>query len=627
MITPARTFSVLIPHCAHRGFHGLTKAMCLSLGLSLAFSPARAAIPDTVHPDFELRQLRMPTTYKTMGLAFLKDGTLVLATTDVIGGGEVPDANSNHKIFLVRGASTDSLPALVKEISNGWKQIAGIVVAEDRIYVSDRDGFYEIMDREAPSDSAVNRRQILKWPDENHWNNGPFWHQWAFTPLYLNGFFYAPYSGSIRPGGWSSVDPTSRLSGAFLKWDAAGNLEAFAGGLRSPNGANANPATGEIFAVDNQGSWLPSSTFMRIRQGRFYGHRQSTPDVDTGGNVLGTHPPNFAEALPYDSPVAWLPHGTVRSSPSQPIMLPKGRFAGDWIIGDINNPGLVRVALDKVGDVYNGAVFWFSKGTGQAAINRMAMAPDGSIVIGTLTHIGGNWPSGDKCPLYLLTAREQPSAFDFKAVRALADGLELEFTQPVNPDSISPAHFQVKSWQYQRQQEYGLGRQPDEPRRVEMAEASKDRKRVHLVIPDLPEDRVVYVKIADVASSGGKPLWNDEAWFTLNAVPARVWEESLPIALTAPASPALAVDLKVREGRMDIAFGCGSAAAPCYRTLEASLYSLAGKKVAVRTVAGGEPMRFQRPGSGPGLYLLKARVLDPVPAAKRIAPVTLRILF
>ncbi|MDB5050925.1 MAG: hypothetical protein JWO30_3996 [Fibrobacteres bacterium] len=591
----------------------MTKALRALAPLILILSVSRAAIPEAAHPDYGLAEVRMPALYKTMGLAFLKDGTMVLAVTDFVGGGEAPDADVNGKVYLIKGASTDSLPGLVKEISNTWRQLSGVVVVEDHVYVSDRDGFYEIPDLVAPPDLAANRRLIVKWPDENHWNKGPFWHQWVFTPLYRDGYFYGPYSGSINGGGWSNVDPTSALSGAFLKWNLGGNLEAFAGGLRSPNGANLDPATGEMFVTDNQGSWLPSSTFMRIRQGRFYGHRQNSPEVDTGGNIIATHAANFAEGLPYEPPVAWLPHGIVRSSPSQPILLRKGTFAGDWLIGDVNGMGLVRVSLDKVGDGYNGAVFWFSRGTNLSALNRMAEAPDGGIVIGTITRIGGNWPAGDKSPLYLLTAKPQATAFDIKSVRSLDDGLELEFTQPVNPDSVGPEHFNVKSSQYIRQKEYGIGKQGDENRTVTETEPSQDRKRVHLKIGALPTDRVVYIKVEGLFSSGGKTLWNDEAWFTLNATSARKWDKEAPtsrIASGGAAVPSLgARSLTVIDDALEVTVGCGVSAGGCGTGsgFSARLLDPTGRLLAEKTGSGSGRVRFSRPGNGPRVYLLQLR--------------------
>jgi hypothetical protein len=503
----------------------VTVRFILSVILWLSFSPPRvnAAIADSVHPDFEIAEIKLPALYKTMGLGFLSNGTMVLATTETIGMGEIPKEDPLHQIFLITGASTTALPKSMIEIANSWKQIAGITVVDDKIFVSDRDGFYAINSLLSPGDLSSNRSLIIKWPNEDHWNYGVSWHQWVFTPMYWKGSFYAPYSGSIRQGGWSSVDATSSLSGALLKWNLQGAMTAYAGGFRSPNGANLNPQTGEMFVTDNQGSWLPSSTFMRILPGHFYGHRQSSPDLDDSGRIVANHPPNFAESLPYDPPVAWLPHGTVRSSPSQPIMIPTGLYAGDWLIGDVNNPGLVRVALDRVGEAINGSVFWFTKGMGPAAINRMAWDPQGGLIIGTIAHIGGNWPAGEKGAIYRLWSKGAPSVFDMKAVRSLSDGVEIEFTQPVKTSSVSSTNFSVKQNQYLRVSEYGQGKQPDVPLSIEGWEISTDKRRVYLKMSGLKEDRVIEIQVIGVESAESRLLWNDAVWFTLNKRSSRNW--------------------------------------------------------------------------------------------------------
>lgn len=594
-----------------------------------AFAPIHGETPDsTVHPDFHLKELQMPSRYKTMGLAFLGDGTLVLAATEEIAEkiamGEVPKPDPKNKVFLVKGISTDTLPVRIREVAHSWKQVTGVTVVEDRIFVADRDGFYEVLQKEpADEDFGANRKLIVNWPDEGKWDFGPYWHHWAFTPLFRDGHFYAPYSGSIRVGG-SNTAPTSRFSGAMLKWDLSGNLEAFAGGLRAPNGAGLDPESGDMFVTDNQGSWLPASTFLRIREGRFYGHRQSSPDLNPDGSVSAVHPPNFAESLPYDSPIAWLPHGEVRSSPSQPVRIGKGWFAGDWLVGDVNNPGLVRVSLDKVGEEYNGGVFRFSGGMGMAAVNRMIAGPDTGIIIGTLCRIGGNWPIGEKTPMYKLTAKDNPSSFDFKAVRSVAGGLELEFTQPVHPDSLAPERFKIKTWEYIRDREYGKGKQAEETLRIASADASRDRKRLYLEIPGLLRDRVVHIKLAGLASSGGKPLWNDEAWFTLKALSGRAWNPDAGGARLAGPRPK-AVGFKVFSpgpGVLEIAFaGQGR--------YTASLRNLAGALVDRRAGAGPARLRMGRPASGPGVYILQvAPELDAAaPGAAGNAIVTRKIIF
>lgn len=574
--------------------------------MGLAFHYAGAAIVDAVHPDFELKEIRMPAKFKTMGLGFLEDGTMVLATTEAIGGGEIPDPDPQHRIYLVKGASPDSMPSTMVDVADNWRQVAGITVANGQIFVSDRDGFYRLSNLTTVGDPRANRELMVKWPDENHWNNGPSWHQWVFTPFYWKGSFYAPYSGSIRTGGWSSVDPTTSLSGAFLTWDLKGVLKAYAGGLRSPNGADVDPETGEMFVTDNQGSWLPASTFLRIRPGHFYGHRQSSPDLDTAGHVIATHLPNFAESLPYDPPVAWLPYGTVRCSPSQPVRVPQGTYAGDWLIGDVNSPGLIRVSVDRVGDAMNGSVFWFSKGTGSAAINRMAYDKQGGLVIGTLTHIGGNWPAGDNAPLYLLAPKPAASlsgpAYDIQSVRSVSDGLELRFTRPVLPESLKAARFSVKHWQYIRMMEYGQGMQADTALPVEGAEASHDGKTVHLRIPGLREDRVVYVHVTGLPSADGAALWNDEAWFTLNAKSGRIWNPAAGLSAEKSGRRAIGPAMAVRsagQGILEVTLdGEGRG--------ELSLTALDG--TCVKRVSGASgTLRISRPGAAPGVFLLAAR--------------------
>lgn len=497
----------------------LTSTFLLPISLAVVLQNGHAGIPDAVHPDFTISQVPLPVNYQTQGIGFLKDGRMALAVIDFIGGGEVPNnPSAGAKVLLVNGyTGTEASAVKVEEISNSWLQFAGLTIANDKLYVSDRDGFYEIPELVVPADKTKNRKLIVKWPDENTWNEGGFqWHQWVFTPMFNNGFFYAPYSGCIRQGGPSDRKATSKMAGAFLKWDLTGKMETYAGGLRSPNGANWDPATGEMYVADNQGSWFPSSTFSLMKPGKFYGHRQT-------GN-----PPNWAESLPYQPPVAWLPQDAVRKSPSQPIIIPTGKYAGDWLIGDVNWSGFVRVAIDRVGEAYNGAVFFFSQGMGNSAIQRLAYGPDGALYIGTLKTVAGNWPGGDDQPMYRMSAKPTATAFEMKAVRSLADGLEIEFTQPVDSATISNSAFNAKHWQYIRESGYGNGKQAEVNLTISATELSTDKKRVHLKISGLVADRVVNIKHTGL-KSGGKAAWNDESWFTLNTISTRTWSATVGI--------------------------------------------------------------------------------------------------
>jgi hypothetical protein len=466
------------------------------------------------------------------------------------------------------------------------------------VYVSDRDGFYEIQQLSVPADLTLNRKLIVKWPVPGAgfaWSQwGVQWHQYAFTPIYSKGFFYAPYSGSIGNGGPSDVAPTSAMTGAFLKWDLTGKLETFAGGLRSPNGANVDDATGDMFVCDNQGSWFPSSTFQLMKQGKFYGHRQSSP-----------HPANWAESLPVELPTAWLPQIEVRASPSQPVVIPKGKYAGDWLLGDVNSPGLIRVALDKIGDIYNGSVFWFSKGTANAAINRLAFGPDGALYMGTLATIAGTWPSGSNTAMYRLEPKAAATAFEMKAIRSLADGLEIEFTQPFDKATILTTAFVTKQWQYIRQAGYGQGRQPDQALTVTAVETSTDNLRAHLKIAGLVKDRVIYIKHTGIKSASAQNPWNDESWFTLNSVSSRAWNAVVATRdIVAKASrPAGDVSCKLDvKGMLSVTVaGLGG--------WNAVLVSPQGQVIAQHNGSGFTQFQLAT-GSHAGLHLLRVQLKD-----------------
>jgi len=482
-----------------------------------AITFSTAGIPDALHPDFTLSEVPLPAKYWCMGVAFLQDGRMALAVTDFEGGGEVPENKSaGNKVLIVSGSSSTSSAGIkVEEVANTWSQLAGITVANDMVYVSDRDGFYKINQLTAPADPKLNRTLIVKWPDENKWNTSFQWHQWAFTPMYYKGSFYGPYSGCIRPGGPSDVEPTSSKEGGFLKWDLSGNLEAIAGGLRSPNGANVDTATGEMFVADNQGSWLPACTFALMKPGKFYGHRQTPP-----------HAANWAESLPYEPPVAWLPYPEAGRSTTQPVRVPSGTYTGDWLMGDINTNGLRRIGLDKVGTTYNGAVFQFSLGSGNSAINRLTYGPDGALYLGTFRQVAGNWSDFESAPLYRMTPKTTANVFEMRGIHSLADGIEIEFTKPVDIATIMKGNFLTEQWQYIRMAGYGDGKQSTQGLTISNVDVSTDKLRVHLKIDGLVIDRTIHIKTSNI-TGGGKAPWNDETWFTLNAISTRTWNATV----------------------------------------------------------------------------------------------------
>lgn len=111
-------------------------------------------------------------------------------------------------------------------------------------------------------------------------------------------------------------------------------------------------------------------------------------------------------------------------------------------------------------------------------------------------------------------------AFEVSRATAKSNGVELEFTQPLDPRCGWEADaYYVEQWPFD-----GKGGAPARDGStiaVKSASVSADRKRVFLEIPGLKASHVVYLRVLPPCiSAGGDALWSTESWLTLNQMPA-----------------------------------------------------------------------------------------------------------
>jgi len=105
-------------------------------------------------------------------------------------------------------------------------------------------------------------------------------------------------------------------------------------------------------------------------------------------------------------------------------------------------------------------------------------------------------------------------------VRALANGLELEFTRPLDPRvGWDPECYYLEQWPL----DVAAGTLPRRDGTVypvRTASVSADRTCVFLELDELKPDRVVYIRLLPPClSEDGQRLWSTEAWYTLGVVP------------------------------------------------------------------------------------------------------------
>ncbi|MFF4522693.1 family 16 glycoside hydrolase [Streptomyces bluensis] len=459
-------------------------------------SPGDGLPLTSVRPDLTLTDLR-PDGFEPQvsGMDWLPDGRLAITTW---GGSD----NVAGEVYLLDNVTgrTSRDEVTVKKVASGLREPMGIKYVDGSLYVSQKHELTRLVDKD-DDDVTDEYRTVATWP------YGKNFHEFAFGLLYRDGHFYVNLSVSIDLGGATTVPQPAPGRGVTYKVSKkTGRISPVAGGLRTPNGIGWGP-DGDIFATDNQGGWLPSSKLVQIKQDRFFNHY--------------TEPSGPFDDSPVTEPVLWLPQNEIANSPSTPLLLKKGRFAGQMLFGDVTYGGLQRAYLEKVKGQYQGAVFRYTQGL-EAGVNRITMGPDGAIYAGGLG-ADGNWGQEGKLKFGLqkLTPNGK-NTFDIQTMRAVPGGFDLTYTQPVSATTAEELakHYRAEQWRYTPTADYGGPKIAEESLPVRSATLSEDGRTVRLRLDDLKPGRVVHVRSPrPFASASGEQLWSTEAWYTLNRIP------------------------------------------------------------------------------------------------------------
>lgn len=390
----------------------------------------------------------------------------------------------------------------VKKVASGLREPMGIKYVDGSLYVSQKHELTQLVDSDRDF-VADEYRTVATWP------YGGNFHEFAFGLLYRDGYFYVNLSVAINYGGATTTPQPAPGRGTTYKISKkTGKIQPIAGGLRTPNGIGWGPG-GDIFTTDNQGGWLPASKLVHIKQDRFFNHY--------------TEPSGPFDDRSVTEPVLWLPQNEIANSPSTPLYLTKGRFAGQMLLGDVTYGGLQRAYLEKVKGQYQGAVFRYTQGL-EAGVNRITMGPDGAVYAGGLG-ADGNWGQEGKLKFGLQKLTPNGgNTFDIKEMRAVPGGFDLEYTQPLSPATAEKlaSSYQAEQWRYTPTTDYGGPKIAEERLNVRSATLADDGRTVSLRLDGLKPGRVVHVRSPrPFASASGEALWSTEAWYTLNAVPGK----------------------------------------------------------------------------------------------------------
>ncbi len=247
-----------------------------------------------------------------------------------------------------------------------------------------------------------------------------------------------------------------------------------------------------------------ASKFLHVIQGKTYGHK-----IEPAGE--------FDQGYPMP-PAVWLPYGSVTKSPTQPVYMATGNYAGQFFYGDIAFGAVRRVFLEKVGGEYQGCVLRFSGGF-EAGVHRMLAGTDGSLYLGGLGNGDiQNWGWHGKLTGLQRLKPNGKAVFEIASVRARKGGFEVTYTSPPGHEALAPSHYTGKQWWYEPTAGYGGPEMNLTAVPVKSARASKDGRRVFLEMEGLHPQQVVHVHLQGIRSAEGKDLWTKDFWYTLNAL-------------------------------------------------------------------------------------------------------------
>lgn len=351
--------------------------------------------------------------------------------------------------------------------------------------------------------------------------------------------------------------------------------------MRSPAGLGI--IDGELFYTENQGDWIGSGGLWHVVKGAFMGHpaglrwtgmpnsplkltkEQQNAVVDGREikNEQGRYikPENIVnedfktlyeakESIPeLRLPAVWLPHGILGISNSEPIKIPEGNFGpfgGQILVGDQGMSLISRVFLEKVDGEYQGAAFIFRTGF-QSGVLRMAWANDGSLFVGETNRGWGS--AGDENQGLQRLVWNNVVPFEMRAVRAMPDGFEIEFTQPVDRKSAEDiASYSVSSFTYKYHPVYGSPPVNSEDNAIKGVKVSTDGMKARIIVDNLRKSYIHNITLHGVrAQDNSYSLVHPTAYYTLNNIPAGQKLSLSEVSTTNSAAPKAAATAKAAK--------------------------------------------------------------------------------
>ncbi|MEO5978606.1 MAG: plastocyanin/azurin family copper-binding protein [Chryseolinea sp.] len=480
--------------------------------ISSTIIPSFAQSRTLTEDDFyELQTLSIPEDIKLEvgGLAVLPDGRLAVCTRR----GEIwmiDNAYSTHPHYT--------------RFASGLHEALGLTYRNNAFYCTQRGELTKITDTD--NDGEADRYEVLY-----RFDLSGNYHEYAYGPIFDHeGDMYVTLNVAWIGYG----EGLAKWHGWMLKIKKDGTMEPIATGLRSPAGIMVN-SSNDIFYAENQGDWVGSGRVTHLEKGDFAGNagglrwtqepespihltRKDLEKVDNGQPMV-----EAAKVIKeLKLPAVWFPHTLMGISTADILEDTTqgafGPFAGQYFVSDQGHSKIMRMTLEKVNGEYQGACFPFREGFASGLI-RLRFGIDGSMFAGMTSR---GWSSTGTAPYALQrVVWTGKTPFEMKTITAKPDGLEIEFTQPVNKSIAKDvSHYDLNGFTYHYHHQYGSEIINAKKLRPKGIVISDDGKKVRLVIDSLREGYIHEVRLNGFTSDAGTPLLHNFGYYTLNSIPS-----------------------------------------------------------------------------------------------------------
>ncbi len=433
--------------------------------------------------------------------------------------------------------------------ASGLHEALGLAYKNDALYVAQRGELTKLVDENGDGKADLYETVYA-------WQLSGYYHEYSFGPkIASDGSFFVTGNVAFGDEEWWRGESRVPMRGWTMHITPDGKMEPWATGMRSPCGLGM--IDGEFFYSDNQGDWIGSGGIWHVTKGSFTGHpgglrwtdklpnspvkltteqlyAKVDPRKNKNTNGFYIKPENDESMTPqyfYELkkdfpevrvPAVWLPHGILGISNSE-ILVDKtggkfGPFEGQVFVGDQGQSKISRIFLEKVNGEYQGASFDF-RNNFQSGVLRMTWGHDGSLFVGETNRGWGS--AGDKNQGFQRLIWNGKLPFEMKAVRAMPDGFEIEFTKPVDRASAENLSSYVpRSFLYKYHPVYGSPPSNAKDMTVKGVKVSSDGLKVRVVIDDLRQYYIHELKLEGVVDAEKKEnLVHPTAYYTLNSIP------------------------------------------------------------------------------------------------------------